>query len=97
MTNFLKETLEAIKNSGHAVEDIAWIGSFIGDEYCSWDEFTQLADREYDGGVRYDLVVVFKDGTWLERWEDDMGEGWSYKYTPVLKRNAKKLSWVFYE
>ena len=99
--NLLQETLKAIQESGHSVKDVAWVGAQDGSEYCTWEEFEKMADKLYFNGhgleeVRTDLVVVFKDGSWLERWEYDGAEGWEFKRTPRLQPEADKLTWVFY-
>jgi hypothetical protein len=68
--NLLNETLEKLKDYGKTPKDILWVGSpEFG--WFSWDEFTQIADLEYDDGfgaseVAEDLVVVGNDW-WLER------------------------------
>ena len=66
MDNLLKETKEAIKKSGHKIEDILFIGSEKSGHSCTWEEFEKLADVEYDGGygaseVAQDLIIVFKE------------------------------------
>ena len=83
MANLLKETIEAIENSGHTVEDIIFIGSEKSGHCCTWDEFCLLADREYDDGygapqVASDLIIVFKDSTKMWRDEYDGSEWWKY-------------------
>ncbi|KJJ61513.1 hypothetical protein RT21_19945 [Pseudomonas sp. 10B238] len=81
--NLLQETLEAIAESGHASADIVFIGSPVSGHACSWDEFTVLADFDYDDGygaqiVSSDLVIVFADCGHLRRTEYDGSEGWEY-------------------
>lgn len=81
--NFLEETREAIESSGHSPKDIIFIGSEQTNHQCSWEEFKQLADQEYDndfGGseVAEDLIFVFSDGTKLWRGEYDGSEWWEY-------------------
>lgn len=83
MINLLKETKKAIKNSGHKPNDIIFIGSEKSGHSCSWGEFTQLADIEYDAGfgwreVASDLIIVFVDGTQMWRGEYDGSEWWEY-------------------
>ena len=81
--NLLAETIADIQQTGHTPDDIVYIGSRDG-YACTWDEFTRLADREYDNGyggqeVADDLEIHFRDGGWLERHEYDGSEGWSYR------------------
>ena len=49
-------------------------------------------DFEYDegyGGQELFGIVWFNDGSWLERWEYDGSEGWTYKKTPQIPDNLK--------
>lgn len=48
MINFLKETKEAIKESGHNFEDVMFIGSSDGVYRMTLEKFVKLADFEYD-------------------------------------------------
>lgn len=50
MSNLLKETTGCIKYSGHTTADIIFIGSESSGYCCTWDEFTVLANKEYDSG-----------------------------------------------
>jgi len=103
--NLLHETLEELNLIGKTPNDIAWIGSNNGNYVCTWEEFKQLADREYEinydstgdavPNVAIDLVIVFKDGSWLERWYEDGFEGWKYRKTPVKSKNTKKIKRIF--
>ncbi|EMI5828493.1 TPA: hypothetical protein ACH1LG_004738 [Salmonella enterica] len=83
MTNFLKETEEAIADSGHVPEDIIFIGSRTTGHSCTWDEFQTIADFEYDSGyggqeVVSDIEIVFNDGQSMHRGEYDGSEWWEY-------------------
>lgn len=81
--NLLQETIELLETNGKSIEDIKWVGSY---EYeITLDDFLRLADFEYYTGykgggneVANDLLVVGVDW-WLERWEFDGSEGWTYK------------------
>lgn len=81
MPNLLEETKRAIKTSGHTVDDIVHIGN---NEYkCTWQEFENLANVEYDNGygaqeVAKDLIIVFSDGQTMWREEYDGSEWWAY-------------------
>jgi hypothetical protein len=81
--NFLTETIEDIEASGHSPEDIIFIGSQQSGHSCTWEEFQQLADFEYDSdfGAAYiagDLTIVFSDGSDMHRGEYDGSEWWEY-------------------
>ena len=65
--NLLEETKEAIKNSGHTISDIIFIGSENKGYSCEWELFEILANRDYDESfginqVEEDLIIVFSDG-----------------------------------
>ena len=92
MINFLKETLEAIEQSGHIVDEIVFIGSLETGHNCSWTEFKKLANQDYDSNsglqrIAVDLVIVFSDGQTM--WRHDYGgcEGWMYS-KPVVFPSA---------
>lgn len=92
--NFLKETEEVIKQAGKKISDIVYIGNReIG---CKWPTFRKLADFEYDDGygsaeIPQDLVILFTDNTWLERFEYDGSECWEYKKPIVPPQKPKPL------
>lgn len=82
--NFLKETIEAIHQCEHTPEDIIFIGSEESGHSCTWEEFTILADINYDKGhgaqeIASDLVIVFNDGIEMWRSEYDGSEWWEYQ------------------
>lgn len=83
MINFLKETMEAIKDCGRNVSDVMFVGSENGKYRMAWEKFEQKADFLYDNGygaqeIAYDLIVCFKDGSYLDRYEYDGSESWAY-------------------
>lgn len=85
MVNFQKETLADIADIGKSLTDIDWIG--CNEFVIPTDEFLRLADVEYDDGfgspeMPEDLVIVFHDGTYLDRREYDGSEWWAYHCTP---------------
>ena len=95
MDNLLKQTLEAIRESGHIINDIDFIGSEDGYE-CDWDTFKKLADQEYDSGfgsanVATDLIIVFRDGQKMWRGEYDGSEWWEYSTPFTRPKNPKPL------
>ena len=50
VTNLLTETELRISHSGHTPADVIFIGSINSGHQCTWEEFTVLADHEYDSG-----------------------------------------------
>lgn len=83
MTNLLTETIEAITGSGHTPEDVVFIGSEETGHRCTWAEFVELADFEYDSSfgaahIATDLKIVFSDGSTMWRGEYDGSEWWNY-------------------
>jgi hypothetical protein len=99
MTNLLEETRIDIQSSGHTPTQVAWVGSRDGKYAISWEGFTKLANIKYDSGyggqeVANDLVIVFNDGTWLERSEYDGSEAWTYNRMPVRQLGAKPFARV---
>ena len=96
MDNLLKETKEAIKKSGHKIEDILFIGSEKSGHSCTWEEFEKLADVEYDGGygaseVAQDLIIVFKDNAKMWRGEYDGSEWWNYSTPFQMPKELKPI------
>lgn len=99
MTNLADETRQAIKDAGKTTKEVAWIGNRSCTLAVSWQGFLHRASNmEYDAGygtayIPMDLVVVFRDGSWLERAEYDGAEDWVHRTAPKLNPLAK--SWVF--
>lgn len=90
MSNFKKETYEAIEKSGHKRDDVMFVGSYDGEYRIDIDKFDKISDFNYDKGfgaaeIATDLIVCFKDGSYLEREEYDGSEWWRFveplKYT----------------
>lgn len=100
MANLLEETLEKIADYSKTIEDVSWVGSDSGEYAISWEEFRQIADVNYDDGygsaeIPLGLVVVFEDGSWLERAEYNGAEWWEYKTLPHKQPTTKKFTNVF--
>ncbi len=98
--NFLKETLEAIEQSGHIVDEIVFIGSLESGHNCSWTEFKKLANQDYDNiscmqKIADDLVIVFSDGQTM--WRHDYGcqEGWMYSKPVVFPAANHPIASLF--
>lgn len=86
--NLFKETDEVLEEQGYDWSDIKWVGSsYI--KFPTVNEFIKVAKAtEYDDGygaqeIPFDLVIMFKDGTWLEREEYDGSEWWVYMHKPI--------------
>lgn len=85
-TNLREETEAAIAESGRTPEDVSWVGT--RDTLLDTKSFWRAAARTvYDSGfgaqeVASDLVIVFRDGAWLERAEYDGSEWWEYRRKP---------------
>lgn len=97
--NLLKETLEDIKESGHTIEDIIYIGSECSGYCCDWAEYEVIANIEYDNGfgaqrIASDLIIVFSDGSKMWRHEYDGSEHWSYSKPFKMPTNKKKITTV---
>jgi hypothetical protein len=93
--NLLAETIEWITRTKHTPADIVYIGSRDGYS-CTWDEFTRLADIEYDNGyggqrVATDLEIHFRDGGWMQRGEYDGSEWWDCHAPFVMPTETKPI------
>lgn len=100
MCNLLLETIEDIASSKHTQSQIIFIGSQQSGYSCTWDEFSALANREYDVGygsrkVAHDLIIVFEDGGQLQRREYDGSEWWGYQAPFVAPEVRKPIQNLF--
>ena len=98
MINLIEELDEAIESSGHLPEDILWMKLDYGNYSTpsitlpplDGLEGYHLALKLYQGleyndsyGTQYlGGIIVFRDGSWLDRWEYDGSEGWDFNRTP---------------
>ena len=88
--NLLIETAQMMSAHRKTANDISWIGG--KDFYIDTEDFFLFAkNADYDSGygsaeVATDLVVVFKDGSWLSRGEYDGSEFWRYNHVPQKPR-----------
>jgi hypothetical protein len=95
----LQETIFDIEKSKHTTADIVFIGSETTGHSCTWDEFCQLSNKDYDRGfgaqrVATDLIIVFSDGAKMWRGEYDGSEWWEYSTPfkqPAETKPIKKL------
>ena len=92
--NLLEETERALVYYNKTWDDISWIGG--NDFYISIEQFKEAAkNTNYNCGygseeVAVDLVICFKDGSWLSRAEYDGSEWWKYNTYPKKPRNKFK-------
>lgn len=97
MQNLLKETRQLMSHHGVGPEDVTFIGSLASGHSCSWEQFTRLADVSYDDGfgaaeVATDLVILFRDGSWLTRGEYDGSEWWNFHRTPQVPTETRPVA-----
>lgn len=85
MAELIQETKDFIAALGYTKNDIQWIGGqdFAIPIDCFWDATPQIYDAGYGWAeVAEDLKIVFKDNSWIERFEYDGAEHWNYKCCP---------------
>jgi hypothetical protein len=92
---FLKETQYMMERHDLSPFDIVFIGSVDTGHSMTWEEFEVLSDETYDTGygaqkVASDLVIVFKDNSWLERLEYDGSEWWGFRKCPVVPHSSMR-------
>ena len=100
MRNLLQETKEVLNDIGKTFDDVVYIGEYYGEECMDVETFKLDANAKYDSGygsaiVREDLVITFKDGTWIERWEYDGSEGWTPRRSPPASAGPGRLATVW--
>lgn len=100
MINLLVETYKALVDNRLTENDVDFVGSKYTEHQCSWEDFKKLADQEYNNGfgvqvVATDLVVVFKDGSWLERDEYAGSECWTFKKVAIKATAALPIHTLF--
>lgn len=91
--NFMYETENAIGDTGHHAEDVVFVGSRSGNVVLSyvWSWFRERLDFEYprdttrpsDRRVPWDMIIRFKDGTYLYRELDPGTHVDEWKYAPA--------------
>ena len=95
--NALEELIKVCEKNWKSLEDIAywWVG-WEEENQCIFDsnsigimkKFLQDKYPYYDNWYWWQVLfgeIVFKDRTWLERWEYDWSEWWEYKKCPERK------------
>ena len=86
-----KDELNKILNRIHkTINDVDYYKIRYGKDWWDNEDITYRKitdlDFRYDngfGGQELHGLIVFKDGTWLERYEYDGAESWVYKSTPT--------------
>ena len=96
LDNLYTETIEKFKDINKTEKDVKWIGTKDGKFAINWNKFSKISNICYDGGfgkqnIPYDLVIVFKDKTYLRRETYDGSEWWEYIIFPVKMKNAKSF------
>ena len=97
MENLLNETIEFLKEHNLSESDVRWVGCI--DFKTSWENFKDVANKKYyfdKREVASDLLVV-GDNWWLERWEYDGSEGWSFKQLPKEPQKTVEIKRVINE
>ncbi|MEZ9708621.1 hypothetical protein AB4254_08075 [Vibrio breoganii] len=98
--NFYRETISAIFDTGHALDDIKFIGIEKTGHCCTWEEFQALADFEYkqEGNILAivdpELVIIFSDNTRMTRKYKNNAEIWSYTKAFSYPKEFKQLKSV---
>lgn len=101
--NFLEETVSAIEYLAEKkVSEIVFIGSKDGEYGCSWDEFSTIANQDYEVVSRHydlvasDLVILFDDDTYLFRGnQDERFYFWRYSGKIVPSKTPKSITNIF--
>lgn len=98
--NLLKDTLNIMTANDISPEEIVFIGSLESGHCCTWEEFQELADREYDDGygaqwVATDLTIVFSSGSRLIRGTADGSEWWEWLSPPKVPTSTQRLNYLF--
>ena len=85
MSYLYDETLNYIDRIGYHVSDIDYCSVIVDghskEVQFSFSTFRENSNFEYndmygDVEVNLSLRIIFKDGSWLSRWEEDGCEGW---------------------
>ena len=82
--NLLHETIQCLTAHGKTTDDVEWVAA---DGYWfTWDEFSDVADVNYDAGFGIEEIVptltVVGSDWWMERAEYDGSEWWDYQTKP---------------
>lgn len=100
MVNFLTETRNMLDFLHVPPSEIDWIGTDDGEFAMSWLDFCDdVKEFQYDPSqsqraILEDLIVKFKDGSWLSREKVGWIEVWIYNSKPELSQDHKPLHLV---
>ena len=94
-TNAKQELLSTLKDINKTIDDISDM-VFIDKRDYGHTVIKDIDNLDFDYDSGYGLqelggVVVFKDGSWLERGEYDGSEWWEYKKTPTKEDIIKMM------
>lgn len=94
LNNLKKEFEDMLKRINKTYDDIFWVGS----EYfkITIENFKEVLDTYYHSGhgaqeIATDLIIVFKDNSYLIREEYDGAEDFVYHKTPDIPKTTKKI------
>lgn len=94
--NFLESTINALVNNNKTIDDVLFVRNKT--EQCSFIRFAEIVNNfTYINSfgcheIDSDLVVVGKDGWWLERFNYDGTEYWVFKTTPTSIKTTDTLN-----
>jgi len=96
MSVYKKELEFALYKLRLRPEDIVFIGTRGGKYGCTYDELIELFEDMEDYGIRDDLVILFKDNSYLYRQEgpyhDDNGYTyWEREFPLIANTDYTKL------
>ncbi len=90
----LNETTEFLLQSGKTGSDVRFVRT--KDQCGTWEEFTKIADFDYDNGYGGNKIStslrIVGDNWWLERCEYDGIEWWEFKTLPVQPVEVSPLT-----
>lgn len=101
--NALEELIKVCERCWKSLEDIDywWVGweeknqcIFNSDSIEIMKKFLKDKYSNYDNWYWWQVLygeIVFKDKTWLERWEYDWSEWWEYKKCPERKLSKDEV------
>jgi len=83
MINLKQETIEAIEENKKDIKDVMFVGTNDGKLRIPIELFLDMSDFVYHNGfggneISTNLIVFFKDGSYLRREEYDGSEWWTY-------------------
>lgn len=93
--DIIQETKDYIDALGYGKEDIQWIGGrdFTIPINNFWNSKPQMYDSGYGTQeVAPDLIIAFKDHTWIQREEYDGSEWWEYYRYPLMPLRIESVN-----